>query len=274
MLSTREFDDKGPAILNFSSLSVDTTNASALDCILYFCGKIYHSSVAYGHFEEITEAIVHAGNVENGLRLTVNISASLLSSGKPETFLVDDLSVGVINAYLALLLQGDAYYVATYSPPFVNYSSDMLQALYNNPDINQTITNLATSMGNYVRLKGGSFTSGTTEKMETYIHVRWLWLVLPFSLEALALLTLIATAILSNSRGIPIWKCSVLAPMFHGVAINDLEPARLESSEDMEKLAEDLEVALDTDNGRTTLKSIPDAHDSRPLLPQRSITTY
>jgi hypothetical protein len=276
MLSTREFDDKGPVILNFSSISVNMDNASALDCILYFCGKIYHSSVAYGLFEEITEATVHAGTVDSSSALTVIIPASLLSSGKRETFFILELSVTVLNAYLALLLQGGAYVQASdYPGPFVfSYSSDTLQALYENPDINQTITNLATSMGNYIRLKGSSSTSGTTETMETYIHVRWLWLVLPFSLEALALLTLIATAILSSSRGIPIWKCSVLAPMFHGVAIDSLEPARLESNEEMEKLAEDLQVALDTDNGRTTLKSIPDAHDSGPLLPQRNITTH
>jgi len=277
MLNTREFDDRAPVILNFSSLTVNTPNASALDCVLYFCGKVYHSSVAYGLFEEITEAIVHTGGPDYTIDSpTVIIPASLLSSGKPETFLIEDGSVTMLNTYLAPLLAGGVYLYPAFESgvPTFNFSSDTLQALFEGPGINQTITNLATSMGNYVRLQGGSSTFGTTETMETYIHVRWLWLVLPFSLEALALLTLIATAILSSNRGIPIWKCSVLAPMFHGVAINGLEPARLESNEDMEKLAEDLQVALDTDNGRTTLKSIPDAHDSGPLLSRRSITTH
>lgn len=270
-LSTGEFDDKGPVISNFSSILIDA-NVSALDCILYFCGKIYNSSVVHGSFEETTKAIVHAGNDDtddSGGNLTVTIPASLLSSGKRETFAIQYITATALTDYLTSLLQGDAHLrdYLVFGATVTGYSSDVLQALYNNPDVNQTITNLATSMGNHVRLTGGSSASGTTEAMETYIHVRWSWLILPFSLEALTLLTLIATAILSAGRGIPIWKSSALAPMFHGVTIDGLKSALLENNEEMEKLAEDLQVALAMDNGRTKLKSIPDVHDSEPLLP-------
>jgi hypothetical protein len=49
-----------------------------------------------------------------------------------------------------------------------------------------------------------------------------------FSLEALTLVTLIATVILSAVRAIPIWKSSALAPMFHGVHVDITKSARVE----------------------------------------------
>ena len=274
-LSTTEFADRGPMIANFSSILLNP-DVSALDCILYFCGKTYQSSVVRGSFVESTEATVHADNDDNGGNLTVTIPASLLSSGKREVFAVQHITAAALADYLETLLKGDAHlqnYIV-FGAPITGYSSDVLQALYNNPDINQTIANLATSMGNHIRLKGVSYASGTTEAMVTYIHVRWLWLILPFSLEALTLLTLITTTVLSAGRGIPIWKSSALAPMFHGLNIHGLKSRRVENNEEMEKVAEDLRVVLVREDGTTKLKPLPDVHDEEPLLPLTRVAKH
>ena len=274
-LSTTEFTDRGPTISNFSSILFNP-DVSALDCILYFCGKTYQSSVVRGSFVESTEATVHADNDDKNGNLTVTIPASLLSSGKREVFAVQHITAAALGDYLQTLLEGFAHlqnYIE-FGAPITGYSSDFLQALYNNPDINQTIANLATSMGNHIRLKGVSYASGTTEAMATYIHVRWLWLILPFSLEALTLLTLVTTTILSAGRGIPIWKSSALATMFHGLPIHGLKSERLENNEEMEKLAKDLHVILIKDNGTTVLKALPGVHDAEPLLPLRRVVKH
>jgi hypothetical protein len=277
-LSTTEFDNAGPVISNFSSILIADNDpvVSALDCILYFCAKIYHSSVVRGAFHETTEATVHADSVQNGgSNLTVTIPPSLLSSAKGETFAVQGATADALAIYLQLLLAGEAHtqdYVV-FGSPVVGYSTDVIQALYTNNDINQTMTNLATTMGNHIRLKGASYVSGTTDAMVTFIHVRWLWLILPFSLEALTLVTLIATVILSSVRAVPIWKSSALAPMFHGAYVDITKSARVENNEEMETFAEHARAVLVTEKGRTALRSIPNLHDAKPLLPMKNVVT-
>jgi hypothetical protein len=277
-LSTTEFDNAGPVISNFSAILISDNDpvVSALDCILYFCAKIYHSSVVRGAFHEITEATVHADSAQNGgPNLTVTVPPSLLSSAKRETFVVQGATADALTSYLQLLLAGESHtqdYVV-FGSPVMEYSTDVIQALYTNNDINQTMTNLATTMGNHIRLKGASYASGTTDAMVTFIHVRWLWLILPFSLEALTLVTLIATVILSAVRAVPIWKSSALAPMFHGVHVDITKSARVENNEEMETFAEHSQAVLVTENGRTALRSIPNLHDAKPLLPMKNVVT-
>jgi hypothetical protein len=136
-----------------------------------------------------------------------------------------------------------------FGAPLTGHSTDIIQALYTNNDINQTMMNLATTMGNHIRLKGASYASGTTETTVTFIHVRWLWLILPFSLEALTLVTLIATVILSAVRAVPIWKSSALAPMFHGVHVDITKSVRVKNNEEVETFVEHLQAVLVMENG-------------------------
>jgi hypothetical protein len=94
-----------------------------------------------------------------------------------------------------------------------------------------------------------------------------------FSLEALTLVTLIATVILSAVRAIPIWKSSALAPIFHGVHVDITKSARVEKNEEMETFAEHSQAVLVTENGRTALRSIPNLCDAKPLLPVKNVVT-
>jgi hypothetical protein len=282
-LSTMELDNAGPVISNFSSILISTDDPapafSALDCILYFCAKIYHSSVVRGTFHKTTEATVHADSVQNGgPNLTVTVPPSLLSSAKHEAFAVQGGTADALTDYLQRLLAGDAYSLGLVSDaPLVEYSTDVIQALYTNNDINQTMTNLATAMGNHIRLKGASYASGTTDAMVTFIHVRWLWLILPFSLEALTLITLIATVILSAVRAVPIWKSSALAPMFHGVHVDITKSARVENTEEtLKRWRPSLSIhrsCLSRKREEPYLRSIPNLHDAEPLLPMKSVVT-
>lgn len=277
-LSTMELDNAGPVISNFSSILASDNDPGflALDCILYFCAKIYHSSVVRGTFHETTEATVHADSVQNGgPNLTVTVPPSLLSSARREAFAVQGATADALTYYLQPLLAGEAHTqdYLLFGSPVIGYSTDVIQALYTNNDINQTMTNLATTMGNHIRLKGASYASGTTDAMVTFIHVRWLWLILPFSLEALTLVTLIVTVILSAVRAVPIWKSSALAPMFHGVHVDITKSARVENNEEMETFAEHSQAVLVTEKGRTALRSIPNLHDAEPLLRMKNVVT-
>ena len=132
------------------------------------------------------------------------------------------------------------------------------------------MVNLVTTMGNHIRLKGASYASGTTDAMVTFIHVRWLWQILPFSLEALTLVTLITTVILS---AVPIWKSSALAPMFHGVHVDITKSTRVEAMKRWRPSPSIHRSCFVTEKGRTALRSIPSLHDAEPLLPTKNVVT-
>ena len=153
------------------------------------------------------------------------------------------------------------------------YSTDVIQALYINNDINQTMTSLATTMGNHIRLKGAFRCIRHDTSMVTFIHFRWLWLILPFFLEALTSVTRIATIILSAVRAVPKWKSSALAPMFHGVHIDITKFACVENNEGMETFTEHSQAVLIMENGRAALRSIPNLHGAEPLLLMKDVVS-
>lgn len=88
-------------------------------------------------------------------------------------------------------------------------------ALYNSPNISRTVENIATGMS-YRMLSGPNATTvlGGVIAVQTYIRIRWPWLLLMAVLEIFTclLLTLVIVAT-SRERQRP-WKSS-LAPLLH-----------------------------------------------------------
>lgn len=53
--------------------------------------------------------------------------------------------------------------------------------------------------------------------VETYVHIRWLWLILPVALVIGTFVLLLTTILKSHHDAGGIWKTSVLATLFHGL---------------------------------------------------------
>jgi hypothetical protein len=94
--------------------------------------------------------------------------------------------------------------------------------------------------------------TGEVFASETYIDVRWGWLVLPLIETILATMVLLSSITISW-RG-PLWKSSAIAPYLHplkGWDEKDLVVKGYESSGAMERLVKEMNVSLDEDeNGR------------------------
>ena len=78
---------------------------------------------------------------------------------------------------------------------------------------------------------------------QTYVSVRWEWLILPIVLEVLGLLVLSVAMLMSSRRTVPLWKASVLPLLYHGFEHGGPETAV--SISNMESLAEEKIVRLD-----------------------------
>lgn len=114
------------------------------------------------------------------------------------------------------------------------------------------MANIATTITNRMRLDFGQKIQGIAIALESCIHVRWLWLLLPLIMVTLALLFLIPTIWQSCRWGIPSWRNSTLAAMTHGteksgtslLAIGSSGCKGKEKISDLEEWAAGLEVRL------------------------------
>lgn len=92
------------------------------------------------------------------------------------------------------------------------------RALYLQPNISQTIENIATSMTNQIR-EGRNTTAveGIASRQETFIQVNWDWLILPGIVVLMGAMLLAASMFLSRGKTEELWKNSVLATLYMNV---------------------------------------------------------
>ncbi|PLB44450.1 hypothetical protein P170DRAFT_513631 [Aspergillus steynii IBT 23096] len=79
-------------------------------------------------------------------------------------------------------------------------------------NINKTFASIATSLSDNIRFsnKKVDHVNGTTYHVETYIHVRWQWVILPLITTAGSGLLLAITALASRKQDLVLWKSSIL----------------------------------------------------------------
>jgi hypothetical protein len=79
--------------------------------------------------------------------------------------------------------------------PSLKWSNDIVQALYldHAAQVPRTMANIAEAMTNTMRLNSGQQAMGTAMVLESYVHVPWLWLVLPLIMVILAIVFLVLT---------------------------------------------------------------------------------
>jgi hypothetical protein len=87
--------------------------------------------------------------------------------------------------------------------------------------------------------------TGYTTIPEAYVHVRWQWMIFPVALELATLTLFILVVIHSRREGVPIWKSSILAIIYHSVEElrNERSPPT-ERLSDMQSAAEATAVGL------------------------------
>jgi hypothetical protein len=224
---------------NFSMIARTVPKPTAYDCVISTCAKRYTADVFNGQFREQVRstftnmtkintsefpyngsgvAAIRPGTTPRNLNfnLTTTIPANSSDSGADELFNIGYVSAGGFAKFLQNSLEGNIVSTMNYSngsfePSFP--TSDYMQGLWEHGigNVPQTLDGLATAWTNNIRL-AGQLAQGTAIQGQTFIQVQFLWLILPFALELLALLFFIATVFQSKSGDIPTWKASSLAP--------------------------------------------------------------
>jgi hypothetical protein len=109
----------------------------------------------------------------------------------------------------------------------------------------ELVENALTKLGLEGLEQTTSRVTGYTIIPETYVHVRWQWMIFPVALELATLTLFILVVIHSRREGVPIWKSSILAIIYHRVEglPNERRPPT-ERLSDMQSAAEATAVGL------------------------------
>ncbi|ETS79526.1 hypothetical protein PFICI_09379 [Pestalotiopsis fici W106-1] len=206
------------------------------ECVLYVCVNEYQGNVTNGVF---TETLVSTYTGDENPVMSENITISVPNSDTEYWF--------GATAWLAVSMHLSSYFTGSVTGGTGTQSStsDVVGALFEFGEDgsgsgtqkvggeNNTIASVAAAMTKMLRmydLSVDSSTWNTTDPnstsidrfalgiawtTETFVHVRWLWMILPVALEVLVLVFLVGTVFQSNRSGLPGWKSSTM-PLIQG----------------------------------------------------------
>lgn len=165
------------------------------------------------------------------------------------TFQINQCAYQDLAQYLAELFttsytETNATVNSPSAPVIQTVKSEMGRALYQIDDMQKLMANIAESMTDVIRNSANSTaTPGTGYDTVTFISVSWPFVALPWLVEVLTFVLLVATIVNSRGDGLPAWKSSNAAMLFHGLA-------GWNTPETMAAIANPAELAAQTQNLR------------------------
>ncbi|KAL1392686.1 hypothetical protein HDK64DRAFT_251005 [Phyllosticta capitalensis] len=227
---------------NFPNVSVDAT-----ECALYYCVNEYSSHAVNGTLQESVREVSHDQTADSWQAVNQSISpsyhptslmqsiyfprtdlelvgsyrmsqeaingiGSLISETMEETISLNDVAIpSVVNGYYISSLSGDSY----------QFGPNAMKPLYDSTDLNETFTQLASSMSNSIRSNADNGTVVYGKIQVTVYKVHWPWIALPI-LECIGACAFLALTILkSRQLQTPLWKSSSLAVLACGASVDE-----------------------------------------------------
>lgn len=224
--------------LDFRLISTEFT-----ECRFSWCVKGYHNvSVAAGQIStpNVTE---HKLYVPNGTTLTGD--DWLIGQ-----FSILDPSPSWNQSLVWSLNEADRRGVSSYFRKLFDTShreaTGML--LSQTSDVKQRMDNIADSMSNFIRSSDNATeVFGREEKIEVYVLVSWLWLILPVLIVLLSSLLLLVSVLSTRLNDQELWKSSTLALLFAGLDAWEGREEHWDSPMKLEKEASMMTALLEKD---------------------------
>jgi hypothetical protein len=120
-----------------------------------------------------------------------------------------------------------------------------MDALNQTSDLYGLMESVATSMTNHIRSVSTVTVPGQMGTVETYVHVRWVWLTLPAFLIVSSAAFLALAILETRHKKAEVWKDSSLALIFHGLEQKGESTGVVNKLSDMEDVAKGMKVRLD-----------------------------
>jgi hypothetical protein len=266
-----------PLILNFTAITSPgygvppAVQISATECALYFCVNTYEARITEGIFSETRTAIATSSNTTSWTSTEENFSITpdtCYFNGTryekpyktPENciYTVNWLSRLAMQNSLSPLMKGKGTLFMSNRP---SWTPSTAQAIYGTEGNLTDMKTMFESMASSLTLNARSnvcaaSVNGTTWKVQSFVHVRWNWLIFPGALVVLSLVFLVITVV--HTRNQYIWKSSPLALLFSNVYVESSGPLRSSPTlRNMEDTSRKMEVWLESSAEGIRLKAIP-----------------
>ncbi|KAJ6021994.1 hypothetical protein N7540_007498 [Penicillium herquei] len=233
-----------------ANATVPPPKPALTECIIYYCEKEYSPSVNIG--QDGYSPVIS----ETQPLVQVNFSSAFshpVRFGPPngtKTMLATNVVYTVDYwTYLGLRKMLKSVFNATTS--MTDQMSDLTTIIYAN-GLNTSVQSVASSLTNAIRTGTDSrLIQGTAFQVETYIHVRWPWIILPLIIILATLVLLAGTMLASKYQQFTvIWKGSVIPLLVS--RIEKPHEADLDSPQSLDKMhriAKRMNTRLDQDKG-------------------------
>jgi hypothetical protein len=193
-------------------------------CAFFPCVKTYKISVTEGSLD--SRQLLSWYNLSDSYLREGDITLSppetaVSNTTENTTFSINSLAaLGLANILGWGSFDGSANqssYQSGSSERTTLFSSNVMQALYEAEDLGALMETVAVSLTDYIRNISSTPQYGTVWGEETYVHIRWLWLILPMTLAPMSLFFLLSAIWISSQGNVKVWKSSILATIFHGL---------------------------------------------------------
>ncbi|KAF2807923.1 uncharacterized protein BDZ99DRAFT_522530 [Mytilinidion resinicola] len=233
-----------------------------LECLMSWCVQSYQG--------------IHEGGVLNETRVstyldptTTRVSEADMLAGKQPvtlspsdvngTFTVSNSTTEAVRQQLAF--GGTAGLTPTdfsdHEGEFETYGNGLFNFVFQPPyDIVPYLDNIAAAMTNSVRRKdnGTELVRGSAWAPQTFVQIRWIWILLPALLLIFSFVFLVGTIVKSTRQNVAVWKTSALAILLHGLsgdARHMLDPETPAS--EVEATAQRVQVVLSSEKDASKL---------------------
>jgi hypothetical protein len=264
-LPTLAFQDHGILVADVFLIAA----SKPFECILDFCVKTYNASVNGGNFTETEIKRVHQRGPTRMIDSYNDASDGsynypVLNFSQEDVteshYIVPD-SIYYLSQYINSTFEGNVSNApdnGENSEGSLTFSSDVVEALWNmiyddgqlTPDI--LFENTAKSLTKVIRENAyesdgskNTLAMGNMLHNETFISVRWPWIILPATLQLFALAFLVVVIRVTKQAGLEAYKDGILPTLFQGIDEESRrDMGRVMLLSDMAMVAENTQMIL------------------------------
>ncbi|KAI8625948.1 hypothetical protein F5Y19DRAFT_488675 [Xylariaceae sp. FL1651] len=245
--------------------NLDVPSFEGFECIWYWCAQTYDASE--GSSQVVTPELIDT-------KLLISTEPDYWDDSMEYCIYTDNSSSLISNLgdknlwFLFHAIQDTLSCKLVISGPYkhgISYTQagqipNLALFLLYNSDLEKVVRNVATEISNAIRIKNRQQNSNTTTVKgyafgtETYIDVRWEWVLLPVVETVLTVVLLVATIIVTKRSHQPLLKSSVNGLLFQGLkGWTAADTARQvdgkETPEKLDDISKSFEVRFHEDQG-------------------------
>lgn len=128
-------------------------------------------------------------------------------------------------------------------------STGIINLLTSNVSLEGIFSNIASSLTQLTLETTAVNITGQVSFPIILIKIYWKWLLLPITLEVMAIILLLYAMVHTKLRKVPLWKSSSLALLYHGLTDDGKDKLEINKLSKMELDAKDVKVRLVFNNG-------------------------